>query len=78
LETLVRVLDEFARAGLEPFLPLWNRFDLYRGERVELRWGAQRMEGIHRGIDRQGSLRLAVDGQTRVFRAGEVSLRGKG
>ena len=78
LEALVQVLDEFQRAGLEPFLPVWKRYDRFRGERVELRWGTQRLEGIHRGIDRQGSLRLAVDGETRLFRAGEVSLRGKG
>ncbi|MEA3274139.1 MAG: bifunctional biotin--[acetyl-CoA-carboxylase] ligase/biotin operon repressor BirA [Pseudomonadota bacterium] len=74
-ERLIGALERYGREGLTPFLEEWERFDLYRGERVEVRLGDRRIVGIHAGITEQGALRLDVGGTLQAFQAGEVSLR---
>ena len=72
---LIRVLDRYGREGMSSFLPDWERFDLHRGEPVEVRFGDRSTVGIHAGITSEGALRLEVNGEVRTFHAGEVSLR---
>lgn len=72
---MIDSMERYEREGLEPFLPDWARFDLYRGELVEVRLGERTLVGIHAGIDSQGALRLDQDGRVQSFQAGEVSLR---
>ena len=74
-EKLTGVMERYGTDGLSPFLPEWERFDLYRGEKVEIRLGDRTYAGIHAGIDKQGALRLDRDGHIETFQAGEVSLR---
>ncbi|MFZ1539339.1 MAG: bifunctional biotin--[acetyl-CoA-carboxylase] ligase/biotin operon repressor BirA [Chromatiaceae bacterium] len=74
-EALTATLEGYGREGLAPFLPLWERYDLYRGEEVEIRLGDRLIQGIQTGITDQGTLRLEVAGETRIFNSGEVSLR---
>ncbi len=74
-EALTATLEVFGGEGLAPFLPLWNHYDLYRGEEVEIRLGDHLIQGIQAGITAQGTLRLEVAGETRIFTSGEVSLR---
>jgi BirA family transcriptional regulator, biotin operon repressor / biotin---[acetyl-CoA-carboxylase] ligase len=71
-------LERYAREGLAPFLADWERYDLYRGEQVEIRWGADVVRGIHLGLDAHGALRLDTDQGIQTFHAGEVSLRMEG
>lgn len=75
---LIDAMSRYGSDGFRPFLSEWERFDLYRGERVELRLGKRTMVGIHAGIDGQGALRLDRDGTIETFQAGEVSLRPAG
>lgn len=80
LEELLQGLNLFEIEGFRPFAALWREWDLLRGQSVRLAQGRQRVSGIARGIDASGGLRLEVDGSgappvTRVFHAGEVSLR---
>ncbi len=75
---LTEAMARFARDGLGPFLADWERYDLYRGEPVEIRWGRETVRGIHVGLDSQGALRLDTGAGTQTFQAGEVSLRPAG
>jgi len=74
-EALTATLERYGREGLAPFLPLWERYDIYRGETVEIRMGDRVIAGIQAGITEQGALRLEVAGEIQIFNAGEVSLR---
>jgi BirA family biotin operon repressor/biotin-[acetyl-CoA-carboxylase] ligase len=74
-EALTSTLERYGREGLAPFLPLWERYDIYRGETVEIRMGDRVIAGIQAGITEQGALRLEVAGEIQIFNAGEVSLR---
>ena len=74
-EALTATMERYGREGLDPFLPLWERYDRYRGEEVEIRLGDHLIRGIQAGITAQGTLRLEVAGETRIFNSGEVSLR---
>ena len=75
VEALTAAMERYERDGIAPFLPLWERFDRYRGEPVELRLGNQVLAGIQEGVTPEGALRLRVEGVVRTFVAGEVSLR---
>lgn len=67
---------EHERAGLEPFLDIWRRFDAWQGQQVELRDGDQVLEwGEALGIDQQGALRLLTPAGERRILAGDLSLR---
>ena len=74
-EALIQAMDRFGREGLAPFLADWERYDLYRGEQVEVHWGQQRVRGTHLGLDASGALRLDTGAGIETFQAGEVSLR---
>jgi len=74
-ERLTDVMARYGSDGLDPFLPEWERFDLYRGEPVEIRLADQSFSGLHTGVTRQGALLLDMDGDIKTFQAGEVSLR---
>jgi BirA family biotin operon repressor/biotin-[acetyl-CoA-carboxylase] ligase len=74
-QALFQVLDRYEREGLAPFVADWERFDLYRGQPVEIRLGERTTVGLNAGITEQGALRLDVDGSIQTFRAGEASLR---
>ena len=77
-KALVTTLERYGREGLAPFLPLWERYDRYRGERVEIRQGERVITGTQAGITIEGALRLEVAGEVQIFTAGEVSLRPVG
>lgn len=77
-DRLIGAMLRYGNQGFGPFLPDWERFDLYRGERVELRLGKQTKVGVHAGIDSQGALRLDTGGSIETYQAGEVSLRPAG
>ncbi|MBV4478275.1 bifunctional biotin--[acetyl-CoA-carboxylase] ligase/biotin operon repressor BirA [Pseudomonas botevensis] len=53
----------------------WERNHLWQGQSVSLIAGVSQIEGVVQGIDRQGALRLKVDGVEKVFSGGELSLR---
>ena len=75
LQNLVDVIDGYQAAGLKGFIDEWNRFDLLRGRKVRLHSVKHVFVGEHLGIDAAGGIRLKIDGESRTFYAGEVSLR---
>jgi len=74
-ERLTAAMETFGAEGLGPFLPEWERFDRHRGEQVDIHMGDRVYSGIHAGVTTEGALRLDMNGDIRVFQAGEVSLR---
>lgn len=77
IDALLDALARFGRDGLEPFLPLWGRFDAFRGEPVRLRVGEREIRGRALGIAPDGALRLETADGEQCFHAGEVSLRSE-
>jgi BirA family biotin operon repressor/biotin-[acetyl-CoA-carboxylase] ligase len=72
---LLRVIQQYQQAGLAGFLDEWHEWDLMIGQHVEVRTASQIHSGEHLGVDASGAIRLMVDGEARLFHAGEVSLR---
>ena len=77
IDALIAALDRFGREGPGPFLELWNAFDCFRGESVQLLLGERVIRGRVIGIASDGALRLYTDEGERVYHAGEVSLRAE-
>lgn len=77
-QALDRAFTQFSEVGLTPFIALWDDYDVFAEQGVQLTFANQkRVEGINKGIDTQGNLMLEVDGQLHSFLAGEVSLRAE-
>ncbi|NKN32409.1 bifunctional biotin--[acetyl-CoA-carboxylase] ligase/biotin operon repressor BirA [Marichromatium bheemlicum] len=74
-EALLAALADYERAGLDPFLERWSRFDAFLGRAVGLHFGERVISGRYDGIESDGSLRLETADGLRRFQAGEVSLR---
>lgn len=74
-----RIHDAYERfvdgTYLATFADLWNRHDLLRGRTVTVVQGSEKTSGTASGIDDEGSLIIRTQtGQSRRFRAGEVTL----
>ena len=72
---LVAMLKKFAVEGFTPFHEKWQQLDTLANAPVKVINGAQTTLGIARGVDRDGTLLVDVDGEIRKFASGEVSLR---
>jgi BirA family biotin operon repressor/biotin-[acetyl-CoA-carboxylase] ligase len=69
-------LEKFARAGFAPFTDDWSRLDSLRDARVTVLRHDGALEGIARGTDSDGALRIeTAAGVLERVHAGEVSLR---
>ncbi|WPP00396.1 bifunctional biotin--[acetyl-CoA-carboxylase] ligase/biotin operon repressor BirA [Pseudomonas sp. HR96] len=68
-------LERHRREGFAAIQPEWEHNHLWQGRQVALIAGAKQIEGKVLGIDRQGALRLEVQGREQVFSGGELSLR---
>jgi BirA family biotin operon repressor/biotin-[acetyl-CoA-carboxylase] ligase len=75
---LVRVTEQYRQEGLAGFLDEWHSGDLMLGQEVVVSTASQSHSGEHLGVDASGAIRLKVDGEPRLFHAGEVSLRRNG
>lgn len=68
-------LDRHQTSGFPAIQEEWEQNHLWQGRAVSLIAGVNRIDGVVVGIDRQGALRLMVDGAERVYSGGELSLR---
>jgi len=71
----VRALDQFADAGLAPFLARWRALDALRDRAVEVIAGTHRDPGIALGIDDSGALRVRHADGERDYHSAEISVR---
>jgi BirA family biotin operon repressor/biotin-[acetyl-CoA-carboxylase] ligase len=72
---LVMLLRQFATEGFAPIIERWRALDALAGAEVKVVSGNDSVFGIAQGVEEDGSLRLAIDGETRKFVSGEVSVR---
>jgi BirA family transcriptional regulator, biotin operon repressor / biotin---[acetyl-CoA-carboxylase] ligase len=72
----IAVLEDFARAGLQPFLGEYRAADALQDRPITLHNGdGNARTGIARGIDDGGALRVEHSGKIHHIIAGEVSIR---
>lgn len=77
LAHLVPALDQFDAEGLAPFLARYARLDALAGREVAVHLAGATQAGTATGIAEDGALRVRIDGEERVFHAGEVSVRAQ-
>lgn len=75
LNELVPLLQQFEDAGFGAFREDWQRYDIFRDQRVKLQLGDALITGVALGVDESGGLRLRTDEGEQVFYGGEASLR---
>lgn len=73
--SMLEGLDRFARDGYAPFAQQWQELDALLGQPVRILQGDRAVEGVARGTDASGALRVECDGRSERFFSGEVSLR---
>jgi len=74
-EQLQNYLAKHRERGFAALQAEWEANHLWQGRKVMLVAGAQQIEGVALGIDRQGALRLKVGEIERQYSGGELSLR---
>lgn len=75
LDGLLPALARFDDDGLAPFLPRWRALDALADRAVHVIDGASSRDGIARGVDERGALRVMHDDGERVYNSGDVSVR---
>jgi len=75
IDQLVAMALAFEANGFAPFLSEWRRADALRDRPVRVLAHDSARDGIARGIDTDGLLRVEVDGRLERLAAGEVTLR---
>jgi BirA family biotin operon repressor/biotin-[acetyl-CoA-carboxylase] ligase len=76
LDQGVAALAEFAHAGLAPFLAEYRAADALRDRPVQVQGGNLPADGVARGVDDDGALKVEHAGRIHRIIAGEVSVRG--
>lgn len=61
--------------GLASYLPEWQAFDVLFNQPVRVFSGARQQEGIARGVDQSGALKLETDTGIELLHGGEISVR---
>ena len=73
--SLLKNFDVYSRDGFAPFLEAFDSAHCLHDQAAILVLGGESQEGIVRGVDITGGLRIEQNGVTRVVTSGEVSLR---
>ena len=72
---LQRYLDRHRESGFVALQEEWEQNHAWQGREVSLIAGVNCVDGVVLGVDRQGALRLSVDGVEKTYSGGELSLR---
>lgn len=75
LQQLLYMIEAYESAGPAAFIDEWRRHDPLPGRPAVLQWPRGEARGIVAGISPTGELMLTVDGETRHYAYGELSLR---
>lgn len=62
--------------GVGDWLDYWRRHDAFLDTPVQLQGGAEPVEGVARGVDANGALRLETPSGVQYHHLGDLSLRG--
>ena len=74
-DSLRMYLKRHEVSGFSAIQSEWEQNHLWQGREVSLIAGVHQVNGTVMGIDRQGALRMSVNGEEKVFSGGELSLR---
>lgn len=74
LNSMIAALQQFGHTCGANLVEAWGRYDLLRGQTVELQTPMGRERGTALGIDAEGRLMLEVNGRQQAHTSGEVSL----
>ncbi|TXR51316.1 biotin--[acetyl-CoA-carboxylase] ligase [Reinekea thalattae] len=73
---IVGVMADIDRLGVAWFIEQWSRLDMLQGQPLRLIKGSDCYQGLGRGIDEAGQLRVETEhGEVLLFNGGEVSVR---
>jgi len=75
IEEIVAMLQTFTVSGFDPFIDQWSQLDALADAPVKVISATATTLGTARGVDRDGTLLVDVDGELQRFVSGEVSLR---
>ena len=75
LSNVFEILHDLQTGANLNLLNEWRQFDYYAGKEATLILPNEKITGILKGVDEQGSLLMLVDGKLLSYRSGEVSLR---
>lgn len=75
VDELGAALAEFEARGFAPFMAEWSRADALRDRSVHVHGADRPRDGVARGIDAEGALRVEIGGRIETLTAGEVTLR---
>lgn len=75
LTCLAEAMAKFTEQGLVAFLERWRQYDAISGKAIRVVVGETSVSGIARGIDGRGGLLVEIEGASRIFYGGEVSVR---
>ena len=76
VDELLLLLSDYHELGFKYYRDEWHQYDAYADEIVTLSLMDKTVEGIARGVDDTGALRLEIAGEIKIFSGGEVGLRG--
>lgn len=76
LDELVTILSSYQQTGFSAYIEEWTKLAAFINCSVGIHAGSKVQEGIFRGVDSIGGLRLDVQGVEHIVHGGEVSLRG--
>lgn len=75
IDTLSSYLKNFEQHGISYFLTEWEHNDYLAGKTISLQGAANKIQGIMKGINEQGHLKLLLcDGSTQTFSSGDTSV----
>lgn len=72
---LQRYLERHREGGFVALQEEWEQSHAWQGRSVSLIAGVNQVDGVVLGVDRQGALRLSVEGVEKIYSGGELSLR---
>jgi BirA family biotin operon repressor/biotin-[acetyl-CoA-carboxylase] ligase len=75
ISSLVDFAEGFAESGFAPMRSAFDKLHHYHEQSCTLLLGEEKLTGTVRGVTPAGELEMSIAGETRVFNAGEVSLR---
>jgi BirA family biotin operon repressor/biotin-[acetyl-CoA-carboxylase] ligase len=77
LIALDKTVDIFIQQGFESFNRRWKENSAFIEKSVTIKTHNGNVDGVEKGIDRNGAIRVQTEQGEKIYYSGEVSLRGK-
>jgi BirA family biotin operon repressor/biotin-[acetyl-CoA-carboxylase] ligase len=78
IEEMMALLENFHEVGFEAYREEWLQSDINADKEVSLLLMNKTIQGIARGVDESGALKLEVGEEIKLFSGGEISVRSAG